>query len=99
APPPRVPHRRRGHRGSDGGGRVSIIGDIFGAVAGVFSGVAGWAVDSVIAAISAWVLAGVIALIEALWSVIDMSSNPTVGAEWFSGAGSSPFRLAMGIGA
>jgi len=41
----------------------------------------------------------VIALIEALWSVIDVSSNPVVGADWFSGPGSTPFRLAMGIGA
>jgi type IV secretion system protein TrbL len=78
---------------------VSVIGDIFGAVAGVFSGVAGWAVGSVIAAVTSWVLGGVIVLIEALWSVIDMSSNPVVGADWFSGAGSTPFRLAMGIGA
>ena len=36
---------------------LPIIGDIFSAVSGVFSGIAGWAVDSVIAAITSWVLA------------------------------------------
>jgi hypothetical protein len=77
---------------------MSIIGDIFGAVTGVFSDVAGWAVDSVIGAITSWVLAGVLALIEAVWSVIDTSTNPTPDAEWFSGPGSSPFEMALGIG-
>ena len=77
---------------------MPIIGDIFGAVSGVFSGVAGWAVDSVISAITSWVLAGVLALIEAVWSVIDMSTNPAPTAQWFSGPGSSPFEMAVGIG-
>jgi hypothetical protein len=77
---------------------LPIIGDLFGAVAGPFTAAAGWAIDSVIAAITTWVIGGVIALIEAVWSVIDMSTNPTPRAEWFSGEGSSPFELALGIG-
>ena len=77
---------------------VPIIGDIFSAVSGVFSGVAGWAVDSVIAAITSWVLAGVLALIDAVWSVIDTSTSPTPGGAWFSGPGSSPFEMALAIG-
>ena len=64
---------------------MSIIGDIFGAVTGAFSGVAGWAIDSVIAAITSWVLGGVIAMIEALWSVIDMATNPMIESAWFRG--------------
>ena len=64
----------------------------------MFSSVAGWAIDSVIAAITSWVLSGVLALIEAVWSVIDTSTNPTPGASWFSGPGSSPFEMALGIG-
>ena len=67
-------------------------------MSGVFSSVAGWAIDSVIAAITSWVLSGVLALIEAVWSVIDTSTNPTPGASWFSGPGSSPFEMALGIG-
>jgi hypothetical protein len=76
---------------------LPIIG-IFSAVSGVFSSVAGWAIDSVIAAITSWVLSGVLALIEAVWSVIDTSTSPTPAASWFSGPGSSPFEMALGIG-
>ena len=75
---------------------LPIIGDIFSAVSGVFSGIAGWAIDSVIAAITSWVLSGVLALIEAVWSVIDTSTSPTPVAGWFSGPGSSPFEMALG---
>ena len=78
---------------------LPIIGDIWNEVSGVFSDFAGWAVDSVISAITTWVIAGVLALIEAFWSVIDTSTRPTVTADWFSGAATSPFQLAMGIGA
>jgi len=57
---------------------IPVIGDIFKAVAGVFSGVAGWAIDAGFAALTSWVINGVLILIEAIWSVIDMSTNPMV---------------------
>ena len=78
---------------------LPIISDIWDSVSGAFADVAGWAVDSVISAITTWVIAGVLVLIEAFWLVIDTSTRPTVTADWFSGAASSPFKLALGIGA
>lgn len=78
---------------------LPILGGLFFAVSGAFSSFAGWAVDSVIAAITSWVLGGVLALIEAVWSVIDTSTSPHPASEWFSGPGSSPFEMALQIGA
>jgi hypothetical protein len=60
---------------------LPFIGDIWGAVSGAFSSVAGWAVDSVISAITTWVIAGVLALIEAMWSVIDATTHTTLTAD------------------
>jgi hypothetical protein len=77
---------------------VSIIGDIWGAVTGVFSDVAGWAIDAVIGAITAWVIGGVLALIEALWTAMDTTARPVPSAEWFSDGATSPFVMALRIG-
>jgi hypothetical protein len=78
---------------------IPIIGDVWDAVTGVFTDVAGWALDGVISLITSWVVGGVLALIEAMWSVIDTSTSPSVDAEWFSATGSSPFQMAVQIGA
>src|SRR5688572_8534001 len=77
---------------------MGLLGDIWDAVSGVFSDVAGWAIDSVISAITTWIIAGVLALIEAMWSVIDTSTQPVVDSYWFSGDSTSPLQLALGLG-
>ena len=76
-----------------------IIGDIWDAVSGVFSSITGWALDAVISLITSWIIAGVLALIEAFWSVIDASTRPLIDQAWFSGDATSPYVLALGIGA
>ena len=77
---------------------LPIIGDIFSAVSGVFSGVAGWAIDSVIAAITSWVLVGRAGADRGDLVGDRHVDQPDAGAGWFSGPGSSPFEMALGIG-
>jgi hypothetical protein len=77
---------------------VSIIGDIWDVVTGVFSDVAGWAIDAVIGTITAWVIGGVLALIEALWTAMDTTARPVPSAEWFSSGAESPFVMGVQIG-
>lgn len=77
---------------------MSIIGDIWGVVTGVFSDVAGWAIDAVIGTITAWVIGGVLALMEALWTAMDTTARPVPSAEWFSDGAESPFVMGVQIG-
>ena len=77
---------------------IFLIGDIWDALTGAFGNVAGWAIDSVFTALTSWVIAGVLAVIEAMWSVIDTSTQPQVAASWFSGDATSPFQLALTLG-
>lgn len=78
---------------------IPIISDIWSGVTGFFSDVAGKALDKVISVITSWIIGGVLALIEAIWSVIDTSTQPVLDSEWFSGDSTSPFEMALAIGA
>lgn len=77
---------------------MGIFGDIVGFLASPFAAAAGWAWETVVGGITDWVARGVMALLMALWNFMDTGSSPSPDAEWFSGAGSTPFNIATQIG-
>lgn len=77
---------------------MGVFGDIIGWVATPFTAAAGWAWDTVVGGITDWIMKGVLSLLMAVWNVMDTASSPRLQSEWFYTSGSSPFRIAFGIG-
>ncbi len=77
---------------------MGVFGDIAKFLATRFTAAAGWAWDTVVGGLTDWIARGVMALMMALWNFMDTASTPSPDAEWFSGAGSTPFNIGFQIG-
>ncbi|MFN3255454.1 MAG: hypothetical protein ACE37B_07140 [Ilumatobacter sp.] len=77
---------------------MGVFGDIIGWVTTPFTAAAGWAWDTVVGGITDWIMKGVLSLLMAVWNFMDTASSPRLQSEWFYTSGSSPFRIAFGIG-
>lgn len=60
-----------------------------------FKAAAGWAWDTVIGGIADWLAKGFVQLITFVWEVMDQSSSPQLGAEWFSDSAGAPYVTAV----
>jgi hypothetical protein len=76
-----------------------LFGGVGDFVGGIFSSAAGWAWDTVIKGIANWLAKGFVLLLSFVWSVMDSTSTPALGADWFSGRPGSPYRTTVQLAA
>lgn len=78
---------------------MNPLGDLWDFITQPFDGLSSWAGDQIFAGITNWIARGVVQLLAFVWQVMDTSSSPRLGAEWFAGGETSPYVVAMRIGA